>query len=72
VTKLVRYPSPEHFVHIQLAATPVASLVAELDPPSRDRVVDALIEEVRAALTPYRVEDGVAFPQEAHIVFAHA
>lgn len=72
VTKLVRYPSPEHFVRIQLAATPVASLVAELDPASRDRVVEALIKEVTAALTPYLVEDSVAFPQEAHIFVAHA
>src|SRR5262249_48943874 len=49
-SKLVRFPAPADYVRIQLAATPLASLVARLDAASRERLVEALVEDVSAAL----------------------
>jgi ubiquinone/menaquinone biosynthesis C-methylase UbiE len=69
-SKLVRFPSPAEYVRIQLAATPLASLVAQLDAAGRERLTEALVEDVGAALASYRGEFGLAFPQEVHSVLA--
>jgi ubiquinone/menaquinone biosynthesis C-methylase UbiE len=68
--KLVRFPSPADYVRVQLAATPLASLIAQQDDAREDRLVGALIEDVGAALTPYLGADGLTFPQEVHTVLA--
>jgi ubiquinone/menaquinone biosynthesis C-methylase UbiE len=68
--KLVRFPSPADYVRVQLAATPLASLIAQQDAAREDRLVGALIEDVGAALTPYLGADGLTFPQEVHTVLA--
>jgi ubiquinone/menaquinone biosynthesis C-methylase UbiE len=69
-TKLVHFPSPAEYVRIQLAATPLASLVAQLDAAGRERLTEALVEDVSAALASYRGEFGLDFPQEVHSVLA--
>jgi ubiquinone/menaquinone biosynthesis C-methylase UbiE len=69
-SKAVRFPSSADYVRIQLAATPLASLVAARGADGRDRLVDALIDEVGAALAPYAGNDGVTFPQEVRVVLA--
>jgi ubiquinone/menaquinone biosynthesis C-methylase UbiE len=69
-SKLVRFPSPADYVRIQLAATPLASLVGQYSAAERVRLVDALIEEVEAALLPYVGDEGLTFPQEVHCVLA--
>jgi ubiquinone/menaquinone biosynthesis C-methylase UbiE len=69
-TKAVRFPSSADYVRIQLAATPLASLVAARDADGRDRLVEALIDDVGAALAPYAGDDGVTFPQEVRVVLA--
>lgn len=68
--KMVRFPSPTDYVRIQLAATPLATLIAGYDVARRDRMVGALMEEVGAALAPYLGDEGLRFPQEVHIVLA--
>jgi ubiquinone/menaquinone biosynthesis C-methylase UbiE len=68
--KLVRFPSPDEYVRIQLAATPPASLAARYDAAGRERLVEALVGDVGAALTPYVTGDGLTFPQEVHSVLA--
>jgi ubiquinone/menaquinone biosynthesis C-methylase UbiE len=60
--KMVRFPSVGDYVGIQLAATPLASVVAGA---SAD-----LVDDVGAALASFVGEDGLAFPQEVHIVLA--
>lgn len=65
-TKLARYPSVEDYVHIQLSATPLASLEI------RERTAAALIEELETKLAGYVGPDGFVFPQEAHILLARA
>jgi ubiquinone/menaquinone biosynthesis C-methylase UbiE len=69
-SKLVRYPSPADYVRIQLAATPLASLVGQYSAAQRVRLVDALVEEVGNALLPYVGQEGLAVPQEVHSVLA--
>jgi ubiquinone/menaquinone biosynthesis C-methylase UbiE len=64
--KTVRFPSAVEYVRAQLAATPLASVVSGLG----DRVVGALIEDVGASLAAYVTADGLAFPQEVHVVLA--
>jgi ubiquinone/menaquinone biosynthesis C-methylase UbiE len=69
-TKMVRFPSPAEYVRIQLAATPLAGLIAEEDAARRDALVGALVEDVGAALEPYLGHEGLTFPQEVHVVLA--
>jgi ubiquinone/menaquinone biosynthesis C-methylase UbiE len=70
VTKWMHYPSPSEYVRIQLAATPLASFVAQDDAAAREQLVDALVAEVGAALSPYVGQEGLTFPQEVHRVLA--
>jgi hypothetical protein len=69
-TKMVRFPSPTDYVRIQLAATPLATLISQYDAARRDRMVGALVEDVSASLAPYVGDEGLSFPQEVHIVLA--
>jgi ubiquinone/menaquinone biosynthesis C-methylase UbiE len=69
-SKLARFPSPTDYVRIQLAATPLASLVAQQDASRREGLVGALIEDVSAALAPYVGSDGLIAPWELHTVLA--
>ena len=69
-SKLARFPSPADYVRIQLAATPLAGLIALQDAVRRERLVGALIEDVDAALTPYLGSDGLSVPWEVHTVLA--
>jgi ubiquinone/menaquinone biosynthesis C-methylase UbiE len=71
-TKLVHFPSVIDYVRIQLSATPLASLVAPLEPTARDHLVSLLVQDVGAALAPYTRADGLAFPQQVHVVLAAA
>ena len=69
-SKSVRFPSVADYVLIQFAATPLVTLVARYDAPARDRLVEAVVEDVSAALGPYAGAEGLIFPQEVHIVLA--
>jgi ubiquinone/menaquinone biosynthesis C-methylase UbiE len=71
-TKIVRFPSPTDYVRIQLAATPLATLIAQYAAASRDRLVDALVADVSTALAPYVGDAGLRFPQEVHSVLARS
>jgi hypothetical protein len=71
-TKMVRFPSVTDYVWIQLMATPLASLMTQLDPARRDHLFRALARDVGAVLAPYTEANGLAFPQQVHIVLAAA
>jgi ubiquinone/menaquinone biosynthesis C-methylase UbiE len=66
-TLMVRVPSPQAYVQIQLTATPLATVAGAIDDTTRA----ALVQEVGLALRSYLGEDGLAFPQEAHVAVAH-
>ena len=70
VRKMVRFPSATDYVRIQLAATPLATLVAQYSAARKDRLVGALVEDVGAALALYLGDEGLTFPQEVHILLA--
>jgi hypothetical protein len=67
---MVRFPSAAGYVRIQLAATPLATLITGYDPAARNHLIDALAEDVGADLAPYAGGDGLAFPQEVQVVLA--
>jgi ubiquinone/menaquinone biosynthesis C-methylase UbiE len=70
--KTVLYPSAADYVRIQLAATPLATRIAQLDAARRDQLVAAVAEDVSAALTGYLGGRGLAVPQEVHIALARS
>jgi ubiquinone/menaquinone biosynthesis C-methylase UbiE len=70
VSKRVRFPTATDYVRIQLTATPLASLMAQYDEAGRERLVEALLEDVGAALASYVAVEGLIFPQEVHCALA--
>ena len=56
----------------RLLVPTLARLFGALEPTERERVLRSVGEDVAAALTPYVDPEGLAFPQEAHIVIANA
>lgn len=64
--RMVRFASPAALVRHQVAASPIAPHVAEVDDAARD----ALIRDVSAAMQSYVNDDGLAFPIEGHIALA--
>ena len=50
VPKTIRFPSPRLYVEIQLTATPMAGLVAGLEDGARAAVIEAIAQDVAAAL----------------------
>ena len=65
--RMVRFASPAALVRHQVAASPIAPHVAQVD----DIVRDELIREVTATMQSYVSDDGLAFPIEGHIALAH-
>jgi ubiquinone/menaquinone biosynthesis C-methylase UbiE len=68
VSKTTHVPSVADYVRVQLAATPLASIVDGLDTAARGAVLHALVEDVSAALEPYGDDSGLCFPQEVHVL----
>jgi hypothetical protein len=69
-TKWIRFASPAEYVRIQLAGTPLASLMAPYPPTDRDHMIELLTADVGAALEPYTQKETLTFPQEAHTALA--
>jgi len=69
-SKRVRFPSAGDYVRIQLAATPLASVIAQLDVAGRERLTEVLVEDVSAALAFYGGDAALTFPQEVHSILA--
>ena len=65
-SRTIRFPLVLDYVHIQLAATPLAAVVDV----SQDDLVAALVDDVARALAPYGASDALAFPQEVHVLLA--
>lgn len=72
VTQTLRFPSVSDWVHIQLSAGPLATLLNGLDPARVESVVNAVVADVQVALAAHSGPDGLAFPQEAHVLLAVA
>ena len=65
VNRTIRFGSVEDWVGVQLAATPLASVVSR-----REELVKSITVDVAASLTAFVGSDGFAFPQEVHVVVA--
>jgi ubiquinone/menaquinone biosynthesis C-methylase UbiE len=71
-SKQVRFASGADYVRIQLAATPLASVIAGVEPERREGLVAALTRDVCLALAPHLGPEGLTFPQEVRTVLARA
>ena len=57
-------------MRIQLTATPLASLLSQRAEDPVQPLAQTLIADVATAPQAYRADDGLAFPQEAHVLLA--
>ena len=69
-TRTVRFASVADYVRTQLTATPLASLLSQHAEGRIGELAQTLIADVATALQAYRADDGLEFPQEAHILLA--
>jgi SAM-dependent methyltransferase len=69
-TRTVRFASVSDYVRIQLTATPLTRLLPSRPGRRGQRLAEVLIADVAAALQPHQTADGLAFPQEAHVLVA--
>jgi ubiquinone/menaquinone biosynthesis C-methylase UbiE len=69
-TKIVRFASAADYVRTQLTATPLASLLRQRTERRGRQLTQALIADVATALQGRQADDGLAFPQEAHVLLA--
>lgn len=72
VTKTLRFPSVSDWVRIQLSGSPLATLLGGLDPARAEFLSSAIVADVEVALEAYSGPDGLAFPQQAHVLLAVA
>ena len=72
VTKTLRFPSVSDWVRIQLSGSPLATLLSGLDPARAEFLASAIVADVEVALAAYSGPDGLAFPQQAHVLLAVA
>ena len=68
VTQTLRFASPREYVRMQMTATPMAGLVADMESGPLDVLMDAIAGDLNAALC--RGEEGLVSPQEAHVLLA--
>jgi ubiquinone/menaquinone biosynthesis C-methylase UbiE len=69
-TRTIRFASVSAYVRIQLAATPLASLPQHQPGRPAQQLAELLTADAAAALQPHQTANGLAFPQEAHVLVA--
>ena len=69
VTQTLRFASPREYVRLQMTATPMAVLVADMESAPRDALVEAIAGDLSAALCRDGEEELIS-PQEAHVLLA--
>ena len=69
VTQTLRFASPREYVHMQMTATPMAGLVADMESGPLDELMDAIAGDLSAALCRDG-DEGLVSPQEAHVLLA--
>jgi ubiquinone/menaquinone biosynthesis C-methylase UbiE len=72
VTRTVTFPSVADYVHIQLWATPLASLLSGVGPDERQRAVALVSADIGERLAEFTTEGVLAFPQRVHVAIATA
>ena len=70
VTQTIRFASPRDYVRLQIAATPMATMVAGMESERRDAVIDAITASVVSSLNSHAAGEGLTSPQEAFVVQA--
>lgn len=71
VIQEIHIPSAREHVRIQLAATPLATLMRERSREQQASLTDAVVADVAAALHVHIRDGALVFPQECNILSAH-
>jgi ubiquinone/menaquinone biosynthesis C-methylase UbiE len=66
VTQTIRFTSPREYVRLQIAATPMAAMVAAMETAEREAVIDDITDDVRKFLRSGEGE--LTSPQEAFVM----
>jgi hypothetical protein len=66
VTQTIRFTSPREYVRLQIAATPMAAIVAEMETAEREAVIDDITGDIRKFLRSSEGE--LTSPQEAFVM----
>jgi ubiquinone/menaquinone biosynthesis C-methylase UbiE len=69
VIQTIRFDSAQQYVHFQLSATPLASLVGRMANVQRSALESNITRDISAALASVS-EEGLTSPQEVHVVRA--
>jgi ubiquinone/menaquinone biosynthesis C-methylase UbiE len=70
VTQTIRFTSPREYVRLQIAATPMAAMVAGMEDTQRDAAIDAITRSLVSSLSRHASAGGLTSPQEAFVVQA--
>jgi ubiquinone/menaquinone biosynthesis C-methylase UbiE len=70
VTQTIRFASARDYVRLQIAATPMAAMVAGMESERRDAVIDAITASLVSSLSSHAGGEGLTSPQEAFVVQA--
>jgi hypothetical protein len=69
VMQIIRFDSAQQYVHFQLSATPLATLVGPMTNVQRNALERKIARDISAALAS-NSEEGLTSPQEVHVVRA--
>jgi hypothetical protein len=69
IAQTLRFASPREYLRLQLTASPIARLFADMESGRREVLVDAIAGDLSAALCRDGEEELVS-PQEAHVLLA--
>jgi ubiquinone/menaquinone biosynthesis C-methylase UbiE len=70
VTQTIRFASARDYVRLQIAATPMAAMVAGMESERRDAVIDAITASLISSLSSHARDESLTSPQEAFVVQA--
>ena len=70
VTQIIRFPSAEEYVRLQLSATPMAALLEGMDGPRQQEKLAAITRDLITSLQLASDTDELTFPQEAYVLVA--
>ena len=70
VMQTIRFTSPREYVRLQIAATPMAAMVAGMEGERRDALVDAIAGSLMTSLSQHARGGDLTSPQEAFVVQA--
>ncbi len=70
VVQTIRFTSPREYVRLQIAATPMAAMIAGMESPKREAVIDAITDDLVTSFGRTTRTEELTSPQEAFVALA--